>query len=178
MTGADLWQARQALGVTQAELGLLLGGLHTVTICRWERGARPVPAWAAELLRAVLGGQERQAAHLPRLSDALRQGGAAPSLALWGLAGSMPQRQWWVWVRRSTLAPLLRASDPPPCSECRLVGGAHKLACTRGAALRQGADPARATVVNGVLLCRPCKEQGNRHVALGECPAHPLAVSP
>ena len=177
MTGAELGAARLALGVTQAELGLLVG-VHGVTICRWERSGRPVPAWVAGVVQTVLEGQTRQGRHLPRLADALRVGGVVPSLTLWGTAGIMAPRPWWVWVRRSTLAPLLRASDPPPCRECRLVGGAHKLACTRGAALRQGADPERATVVNGVLLCRPCKEEGNRHVALGECPAHPLGGSP
>ena len=108
MTGAELGAARLALGVTQAELGLLVG-VHGVTICRWERSGRPVPAWVAGVVQAVLEGQTRQGGHLPRLADALREGGAVPCLALWGTAGTMPPRPWWVWVRRSMLAPLLRA---------------------------------------------------------------------
>lgn len=174
MTGEELRQTRQALGLSSAELGLLLGGIHAATICRWERSIKKVPAWSAGVLGVILEGHRRQAQRLPLLADALRSAGAVSCLALWGMAASMPAREWWVWARRSTLAPVLRASNPPPCPECRGVGGtwAHKMGCTRGAALRQGADPAQATVVNGVLLCRPCKELHQRHVRLSECRAH------
>lgn len=108
MTGAELAAARQELGLTQAELGLLVGGIHGVTVCRWERRGAAVPAWTAGVVGALLEGHRRQADHLPRLSDALRQAEAVSCLALWGTAGSMPRGAWRTWVKRSTLAPLLR----------------------------------------------------------------------
>lgn len=109
MTGGELAAARQELGLTQAELGLLVGGVHGVTVCRWERRSAVIPAWIAGVVCALLEGHRRQADHLPRLADALRQAEAVSCLALWGTAGSMPRGAWRTWVKRSALAPLLRA---------------------------------------------------------------------
>ena len=51
MTGAELGAARLALGVAQAELGLLLGGLHR----RQERALLP---WLSAQLRDLALGSE------------------------------------------------------------------------------------------------------------------------
>lgn len=44
MTPADLRAARKQLGLTQTELGDLLGYTRTA-VAYWEHGERPVPKW-------------------------------------------------------------------------------------------------------------------------------------
>lgn len=56
-TPAEIKEARQSLGLTQAQLAPLLGyGPAKARISELERGARPVTAAAARLLAAYLAG--------------------------------------------------------------------------------------------------------------------------
>jgi transcriptional regulator with XRE-family HTH domain len=61
LTGAQLKQAREQLGLTQAELAKAVGFKHTSTIGRYEmskeHGRFPVPRWLSLVVRLWL---ERQ----------------------------------------------------------------------------------------------------------------------
>lgn len=50
MTGAQLADARRALGKTQAELAFELD-VHPQTVSKWERGQHRVPAAVAKLVQ-------------------------------------------------------------------------------------------------------------------------------
>lgn len=56
MTPADIKQARQSLGLTQAQLALMLGYAATPRISELERGERVPSACIMRLLRAYLAG--------------------------------------------------------------------------------------------------------------------------
>lgn len=53
MTGPDLGQAREALGLSQTKLAAALSVAQS-TVTRWEADARPIPEWVErEVLRMV-----------------------------------------------------------------------------------------------------------------------------
>lgn len=52
MTPAELRDAREALGLTQTELGERLG-VHWTTISRWENGRLPISKAVAMAVRAI-----------------------------------------------------------------------------------------------------------------------------
>lgn len=106
MTGAELAAAREALHATQAELGAVLGR-HGVTLCKWEKGAGPIPAWVAGVVGALAEGQRRQGACLPSFGVALVQYGPVKVLALWLCAGITEAAAWRAWVAGSSHAELL-----------------------------------------------------------------------
>lgn len=53
MTSAGALKAREALSLTQREMGLLLG-VDSVTVSRWERSVLKVPRHQAALMHAML----------------------------------------------------------------------------------------------------------------------------
>lgn len=73
----DVRQVRELLGLTQAELGLLLG-VHAVTVCRWETGALMPSIFAAALLLDFQRARERMPALDVRL--VLQRAGAVQAL--------------------------------------------------------------------------------------------------
>lgn len=106
MTGAELCAAREALHATQAELGAVLGR-HGVTLCKWEKGPGPIPAWVAGVVSTLAEGQRRQGARLPAFRDALVQHGPIKVLSLWLCAGAMDAERWPEWVASSSQAEML-----------------------------------------------------------------------
>ena len=54
MTPAELKTARARLGLSQRALGEALGGYHTVSVCRWERGHRTIPLAVAVLIERMV----------------------------------------------------------------------------------------------------------------------------
>lgn len=56
MTPAEIKQARQSLGLTQAQLAAALGYGAAVRVSELERGARTASATTVRLLRAYIDG--------------------------------------------------------------------------------------------------------------------------
>jgi DNA-binding transcriptional regulator YiaG len=52
MTGEEMRRIREDMGVTQEELGRLLGA-HNVSISNWERGVWPITEKTARFLRRI-----------------------------------------------------------------------------------------------------------------------------
>jgi DNA-binding transcriptional regulator YiaG len=53
VSGSDLKQLRRRMGLTQGQLGELIG-VHLVSISRWETGAVPIPKAIALLMRLLV----------------------------------------------------------------------------------------------------------------------------
>jgi DNA-binding transcriptional regulator YiaG len=54
MTGADVYNLRRKLDITQVQLRDLLNYKDVMTISRWERGVKTVPERAAVKMRALV----------------------------------------------------------------------------------------------------------------------------
>lgn len=59
---------REALGLSQAEIGRVLG-VHAVTVSRWETGAAAVPGFQAGLLRRF----KKAVGMRPQVREAVRE---------------------------------------------------------------------------------------------------------
>lgn len=62
MTGSQLAHARKTLGLSQTELGTVLGfsGDPRRTVTRYETGEAPIPGVVVQLVRAYLWGYRPQ----------------------------------------------------------------------------------------------------------------------
>jgi transcriptional regulator with XRE-family HTH domain len=59
VSGSDLKQLRRRMGLTQGQLGELIG-VHLVSISRWETGTVPIPKTIALLMRLLVKDARRQ----------------------------------------------------------------------------------------------------------------------
>jgi DNA-binding XRE family transcriptional regulator len=62
--GAELRTIRQHLGLTQPAFAHQLG-VHAISLCRWERGTRPVPGTVMLLARLLLAIRPKPSVFLP-----------------------------------------------------------------------------------------------------------------
>lgn len=58
LTKLQLKNRREALGLTQEELGKLLHEKTKQTIYRWEKGVRKIPAWVDDKLQSIEDGRK------------------------------------------------------------------------------------------------------------------------
>jgi DNA-binding transcriptional regulator YiaG len=56
MSGLQFRKARETLGLTQPQIGAVLGYPRKMTICDWENHRNPVPPPVARLMQAYIDG--------------------------------------------------------------------------------------------------------------------------
>ena len=73
-----------------------------MTLCKWEKGPGPIPAWVAGVVSTLAEGQRRQGARLPAFREALKTLEAKGLVEARAKVGTrvLPQSRWNLFDRQ------------------------------------------------------------------------------